>query len=322
MGIAPVIRDFTFETVATLQADGLDRPDWIFCNPPFNIAQSFFEAALKIARRGFAFLVRSYWLSGQERYNVIYRHHRPTSWCISRTRGDDRRCLGSRGTSATDYVWLIWIHGWVPQPPVWLRPGMQDTYTRTADMALASPARQSAVARGKSMRSARPQNRRLRDGPPKESRCSTHAGDRTTLAIVTDHAVLRYLERQHGLDVETIRASIRDICQPGIRYGASGVLSGKGKFVLQDGRVVTFLESFMHSRDLRSIARADTMARALPLFDRTELDAIRHQREELLRKLKRAGVDARTRIHREDQLRRLTARQIEIELRLGMGGLR
>ncbi len=60
------------------------------------------------------------------------------------------------------------------------------------------------------------------------------------------------------------------------------------------------------------------MARALPLFDRTELDAIRRQREELLRKLKRAGVDARTRIHREDQLRRLTARQIEIELRLGM----
>lgn len=51
------------------------------------------------------------------------------------------------------------------------------------------------------------------------------------------------------------------------------------------------------------------MARALPLFDRTELDAIRRQRAELLRKLKRAGVDARTRIHREDQLRRLTARR-------------
>ncbi len=64
-GIAPVIRDFTFETVATLQADGLDRPDWIFCNPPFNIAQSFFEVALKVARRGFAFLVRSSWLSGR-----------------------------------------------------------------------------------------------------------------------------------------------------------------------------------------------------------------------------------------------------------------
>jgi len=62
------------------------------------------------------------------------------------------------------------------------------------------------------------------------------------------------------------------------------------------------------------------MARALPLFDRSELDAIKRQRVELLRKLKRAGVDARTRIHREEQLRKLTARQIEIELRLGIGG--
>lgn len=62
------------------------------------------------------------------------------------------------------------------------------------------------------------------------------------------------------------------------------------------------------------------MAQALPLFDRSELDAIRRQRQELLRKLERAGVDARTRIHREDELRRLTARQIKIEQRLGIGG--
>lgn len=139
-GIAPVIRDFTFETVASLQADGIDRPDWIFCNPPFNIAQSFFEVALEIARRGFAFLVRSSWLSGQERYNVIYRHHRPTfvvhfAERVAMIEG----AWDPEASSATDYVWLIWIHGWVPQPPVWLRPGMQDTYTRAADMALASP---------------------------------------------------------------------------------------------------------------------------------------------------------------------------------------
>lgn len=61
------------------------------------------------------------------------------------------------------------------------------------------------------------------------------------------------------------------------------------------------------------------MAIPLPLFDRSELDKIRKERRELQRKLERGGVDARTRIHREDLLRRLTAQQIEIELRLGTG---
>jgi len=61
------------------------------------------------------------------------------------------------------------------------------------------------------------------------------------------------------------------------------------------------------------------MAQALPLFDRSELDAIRRQREHLQRLLKRGGVDAHSRIRREQKLAILTARQIEIERRLGMG---
>ena len=64
------------------------------------------------------------------------------------------------------------------------------------------------------------------------------------------------------------------------------------------------------------------MARALPLFDAMELDKIRRERLELQRKLARGGVDVRTRIHREEQLRLLTARQIKIELRLGSAGTR
>lgn len=60
------------------------------------------------------------------------------------------------------------------------------------------------------------------------------------------------------------------------------------------------------------------MERALPLFDRVELDRIKVERARLLEKLRRGHVDARTRIHREDMLKQLTAQQIEIELRLGM----
>lgn len=60
------------------------------------------------------------------------------------------------------------------------------------------------------------------------------------------------------------------------------------------------------------------MARSFPLIDRIELDKIKGERALLLKKLHRGGVDARTRIHREDMLRLLTARQIEIETRLGL----
>ena len=61
------------------------------------------------------------------------------------------------------------------------------------------------------------------------------------------------------------------------------------------------------------------MARALPLFDRAQLDAIRREREALRLKLLRGGVDARTRIHREERLQALTRRQIELEIALGIG---
>lgn len=139
-GINPPIRDFTFETVKTLEADGLTQPDWVFCNPPFNIADVFFERSLAIAQIGFAFFVRVSWLSGQERYNQIYRDNKPTfvihfAERVALIEG----VWDPEASTATDYVWLVWIAGHAPQPPIWLRPGMQATYTVTADMALATP---------------------------------------------------------------------------------------------------------------------------------------------------------------------------------------
>lgn len=64
------------------------------------------------------------------------------------------------------------------------------------------------------------------------------------------------------------------------------------------------------------------MARTLPLFDRSELDAVKRQREHLQRLLKRGGVDAHSRIRREQKLAILTAQQIQIERRLGIGDRR
>jgi hypothetical protein len=139
-GINPPIRDFTFESRNSLEADGRAVPDWLFVNPPFNIAQSFFDTALKIAREGVAFFVRVSWLSGQERYNLIYRDN-PPSYVVHFA--ERVSLMGGvwdpELSSATDYVWLVWVDAVPPQPPIWLRPGMEKTYTKISDMVLATP---------------------------------------------------------------------------------------------------------------------------------------------------------------------------------------
>ncbi len=57
--------------------------------------------------------------------------------------------------------------------------------------------------------------------------------------IVSDHAVLRFMQRRHGVDIEAIRAEIRAAVETGVRYGASGVIADGVKFVLREETVVT-----------------------------------------------------------------------------------
>jgi hypothetical protein len=89
---------------------------------------------------GCAFFVRTGWFSGQERYEQVYRDNPPTFVVHFAERVSliekawDSECKG-----VTDYVWLIWIAGMAPQPPIWLRPGMAERYTVAADMVLATP---------------------------------------------------------------------------------------------------------------------------------------------------------------------------------------
>lgn len=49
---------------------------------------------------------------------------------------------------------------------------------------------------------------------------------------VSDHAVLRYLERAHGLDVAAVRAHLAGLAVTGARLGAAGVIVEKVKLVL------------------------------------------------------------------------------------------
>jgi hypothetical protein len=60
---------------------------------------------------------------------------------------------------------------------------------------------------------------------------------------VTDHAVLRYLERAHGLDIEAVRQHIASRCTTGAELNALSVIVEKVKFVLHEGAVITTLRS-------------------------------------------------------------------------------
>lgn len=59
------------------------------------------------------------------------------------------------------------------------------------------------------------------------------------LPIVSDHAVLRYLQRVLGVDVEQLRGMIAEACER--HQGAPCVRAGGARFLMRDGRVVTVL---------------------------------------------------------------------------------
>ncbi len=58
---------------------------------------------------------------------------------------------------------------------------------------------------------------------------------------VTDHAVLRWLERVAGFDITALRDQIAASAEVGIHYGARTVVVSGGKLVLEGEAVVTVL---------------------------------------------------------------------------------
>jgi len=73
--------------------------------------------------------------------------------------------------------------------------------------------------------------------------------------LVTDHAVVRYLERVMGVDVDAVRAKIladgrRDLL-PKIRFGKIRIADGSVVLKVREGRVVT-VQTAEKSRDRAS----------------------------------------------------------------------
>lgn len=59
------------------------------------------------------------------------------------------------------------------------------------------------------------------------------------VAHVTDHAVLRYLERAKGIDIEAVRAELGHAVDKAIEMGAGAAIVDGVKYVLRDRCVVT-----------------------------------------------------------------------------------
>ena len=59
---------------------------------------------------------------------------------------------------------------------------------------------------------------------------------------ITDHAVLRYLERKYGFDIEKIRKEmLTPAVSLAISSGAQGIQVHGGRMVIKQGVVVSFL---------------------------------------------------------------------------------
>lgn len=73
---------------------------------------------------------------------------------------------------------------------------------------------------------------------------------------VTDHAVLRYLERACGVDIEAVRAEIARAVRRGVATGACGVRRDGLNFRLAGATVVTVAPVHSHDRRIGRRPRA------------------------------------------------------------------
>ncbi|TDE40947.1 hypothetical protein [Antarcticimicrobium sediminis] len=70
---------------------------------------------------------------------------------------------------------------------------------------------------------------------------------------ITDHAVVRYLERVKGVDIDALRSQIGRKVDLAIEMGANGAVSGGFVYRIEAGRVVTVVQ---HSQPERKTGRS------------------------------------------------------------------
>lgn len=112
--------------------------DWVITNPPFKLALDFIETASIVARQGFAMLVRSAFLEGADRWRQLWSKNPPSyvlqfvervvmlegrlvqAGAVDPFTDDERKA-----STATSYVWLVWIDGEPETKLRWIAPCRQ-----------------------------------------------------------------------------------------------------------------------------------------------------------------------------------------------------
>lgn len=86
-----------------------DSYDWVITNPPFKLAETFIDEALKVSRRGVAMLTRTVFIESKGRYERLFSQNPPSSFAqyVERVPMVKGR-LDRKASTATGYGWLIW----------------------------------------------------------------------------------------------------------------------------------------------------------------------------------------------------------------------
>lgn len=105
-----IVTDFLFPQSET----GFSFPnglDWIITNPPFRLAMEFLFRGFSLCPRGgIAIIVRSAFLEGVTRHNVLFKDYPPNIIAqFSERVVMHKGKLSPRGSTATAYCWLVWL---------------------------------------------------------------------------------------------------------------------------------------------------------------------------------------------------------------------
>jgi hypothetical protein len=71
---------------------------------------------------------------------------------------------------------------------------------------------------------------------------------------VTDHALIRYIERVKGINLDDVRAEIARQAKPAIKAGAASYFDGECTWHLQGAVVVTVVDARVHAKPRRQVA--------------------------------------------------------------------
>lgn len=60
--------------------------------------------------------------------------------------------------------------------------------------------------------------------------------------VISDHALVRWLERHYGMDLEPYRQEMASMLVQAVAFGASGLKTAHGVFKIRDGVVTTYIK--------------------------------------------------------------------------------